>query len=348
MAASSVLPHRQVIQARALLWAADGVANEEIARRCAVDSDAVRRWRSRFAEEGVGGVGVVAKGRGRKSWLPQDTVARVVELTLTEQPPGGATHWSTRSMAERVGVGKDTVAQIWADHELKPWKVDVFKLSNDPDFEAKLVDVVGLYLAPPARAVLFSFDEKTQCQALDRTQPSLPMKPGRAATMTHDYKRHGTIDLFAAMNVGTGQVHTHLRKGHAGADVLAFFKQIDATVERGLSVHVILDNLSAHKTPEIRKWLAHKDRRRWHLHFTPTSSSWLNLVERWFKELTDKRLRRGVFTSVEDLTDAITTWAEHWNSDPKPFIWKATAEQIIQKVSRGRNTIHQIKSTTDH
>ena len=163
--------------------------------------------------------------------------------------------------------------------------------------------MVGLYLRPPARAVVFSFDEKTQCQALDRTQPSLPMRPGRGATMTHDYKRHGTIDLFAAMNVGTGQVHTHLRKGHAGADVLAFFKQIDATVARGLSVHVILDNLSAHKTPEIRKWLAHKDRRRWHLHFTPTSSSWLNLVERWFKELTDKRLRRGVFTSVADLTD---------------------------------------------
>ncbi len=159
----------------------------------------------------------------------------------------------------------------------------------------KLVDVVGLDLNQPSRAVVFSFDEKTQCQALDRTQPSLPMKPGRGGTMTHDYERHGTIDLFAAMNVGTGQVHTHLRKGHAGKDVLAFVKQIDATVPRGLSVHVILDNLSAHKAPEVRKWLAHKDRRRWHLHFTPTSSSWLNLVERWFEELTDKRLRRGVF-----------------------------------------------------
>ena len=201
---------------------------------------------------------------------------------------------------------------------------------------------------PPARAVVFSYDEKTQCQALDRTQPSLPMRPGRGATMTHDYKRHGTVDLFAAMNVGTGQVHTHLRKGHAGTDVLAFFKQIDATVERGFSVHVILDNLSAHKTPEVRKWLAHKDRRRWHLHFTPTSSSWLNIVERWFKELTDKRLRRGVFTSVADLTDAITVWAEHWNDDPQPFIWKATAEDIITKVSRGRETLHQIKSSTDH
>ena len=348
VASSSVLPHRRVVQAQALLWAADGIANEEIARRCRVDSDTVRRWRNRFTDRGIDGVGTIAEGRGRKSWLPSDTVQRVVEMTLTGQPPGGATHWTTRSLAAQVGVGKDTVAQVWSDHQLKPWKVDVFKISNDPEFETKLVDVVGLYLKPPARAVVFSFDEKTQCQALDRTQPSLPMKPGRGGTMTHDYKRHGTIDLFAAMNVGTGEVHTHLRKGHAGADVLAFFKQIDATVAKGLSVHVILDNLSAHKTPEVRQWLAHKNRRRWHLHFIPTSSSWLNLVERWFKELTDKRLRRGVFTSVDNLTQAITIWAEQWNSDPKPFVWKATAEDIIKKVSRGRETLHQIKLSTDH
>jgi len=348
IASSSVLAHRQVLQAQALLWAADGVANEEIGRRCRVDSDTVRRWRNRFADRGVDGVGTIAKGRGRKSWLPADTVQRVVEMTLTGQPPGGATHWTTRSMAAQVGVGKDTVAQVWSDHQLKPWKLDVFKISNDPEFESKLVDVVGLYLKPPARAVVFSFDEKTQCQALDRTQPSLPMKPGRGGTMTHDYKRHGTIDLFAAMNVGTGEVQTHLRKGHAGADVLAFFRQIDTTVPKGLSVHVILDNLSAHKAPEVRQWLAHKNRRRWHLHFIPTSSSWLNLVERWFKELTDRRLRRGVFTSVDNLTQAITIWADHWNSDPKPFIWKATADDIIKKVSRGRETLRQINSATDH
>ena len=195
---------------------------------------------------------------------------------------------------------------------------------------------------------MFSFDEKTQCQALDRTQPSLPMKPGRAGTMTHDYKRNGTIDLFAAMNVGTGEVLTELRKGHTGADVLRFFKQIDASVPPDLDVHVILDNLSAHKTPEIQKWLAHKDRQRWHLHFTPTSSSWLNLIERWFKELTDKRLRRGVFTSVAELSEAITTWAQHWNRDPKPFIWKATAADIIAKVQRGRASLHQIKTQTHH
>lgn len=348
MAASSVLPHRRVVQARALVWAAQGVSNAEIARRSRVDPDTVRRWRRRFVEEGTAGIGVIAKGRGRKSWLPPGTVEEVLRLTHKELPADGSTQWSTRSMAARVGIGKDAVAAIWADHGLKPWKVETFKVSNDPRFEEKLVDVVGLYLNPPARAVVFSYDEKTQCQALDRTQPSLPMKAGRAGTMTHDYKRNGTIDLFAAMNIATGEVLTDFHKGHAGVDVLRFFKQIDAAVPRGLGVHVVLDNLSAHSTPKIMKWLAHKDRRRWHLHFTPTSSSWLNLIERWFKELTDRRLRRGVFTSVADLTNAITTWAEHWNDDPKPFIWKATAQDIITKVQRGRTTLHQIKSQTDH
>jgi transposase len=348
MARSTVLEHRKVVQARALLMAADGVGNEEIARRCAVDSDTVRRWRVRFTERGPEGVGVIAKGRGRKPSLPPGTVAEVLRLTQHETPADGSTHWTTRSMAARVGIGKDAVARIWADHDLKPWKINTFKISNDPRFEEKLVDVVGLYLNPPARAVVFSYDEKTQCQALDRTQPSLPMKPGRAGTMTHDYKRNGTIDLFAAMNIATGQVLTGMQKRHAAADVLRFFKQIDASVPRGLAVHVVLDNLSAHSAPEITKWLAHKDRRRWHLHFTPTSSSWLNLIERWFKELTDKRLRRGRFTNVAELTEAITTWAAHWNTDPKPFIWKATAEDIVAKVQRGRATLHQIKSTTDH
>ena len=348
MARSTTLPHRKVIHAKALLCAADGVANEQIARRFGVDSDTVRRWRRRFAETGAEGVGVIAKGRGRKPSLPPGTVAEVLRLTQHETPADGSTHWTTRSMARRVGIGKDAVARIWADHNLKPWRVETFKVSNDPHFEEKLVDVVGLYLNPPARAAVFSYDEKTQCQALDRTQPSLPLKPGRAGTMTHDYKRNGTIDLFAAMNLATGEVLTDFQNAHAATDVLRFFKRIDAAVPRGLAVHVVLDNLSAHSAPEITKWLAHKNRRRWHLHFTPTSSSWLNLVERWFKELTDKRLRRGRFTSVAELTDAITAWAEHWNADPKPFIWKATADEIIAKVQRGRDTLHQINSTTDH
>jgi transposase len=278
MAASPSLPHRKVVQAKALLWAADGVANQEIARRCEVDSDTVRRWRTRFAAKGVDEVGVIAKGRGRKPGLPEGTVAEIVRVTCHEKPADTSTHWTTRSLAKRFGVGKDAIARVWADHNLKPWRVDTFKVSTDPHFEEKLVDVVGLYLNPPSRAVVFSFDEKTQCQALDRTQPSLPMVPGRAGTITHDYKRNGTTDLFAAMNIATGEVLTHCQKGHTAKDVLRFFKQIDAAVPRGLAVHVVLDNLSAHKAPEITTWLAHRDRRRWHLHFTPTSSSWLNLI----------------------------------------------------------------------
>lgn len=251
-------------------------------------------------------------------------------------------------MADRFGIGKDTVARIWRDHNIKPWKRDSFKVSNDPDFEQKLVDVVGLYLNPPERAVVFSFDEKTQVQALDRTQPSLPMKPGRAGTMTHDYKRHGTTDLFAAMNVGTGEVLYDTRPSHTATDVISFFKLIDLHVPAGLEVHVILDNLSAHKADAVTKWLEHPRRRRWHLHFTPTSSSWLNLVEGWFSILTQRRLRKGVFTSLDELIVAIETWAEHWNDDPRPFVWKKTANDIVAKVRRGRAALASVKSATDH
>jgi len=349
MTRSTALPHRMVVQARALLLCADGVANAEVARRASVKVDTVRSWRARFAEKDVAGVGVIAKGRGRKSSLPEGMFAEIVRVTCNERPTDGGTHWSTRMLAKRFGVGKDTIAKVWADHHLKPWQVATFKLSNDPNFENKLRDVVGLYLNPPSRAVVFSFDEKTQCQAIDRTQPSLPMIAGRAGTMTHDYKRNGTTDLFAAMNIATGEVLTHCQKGHTAKDVLRFFKQIDASVPRGLAVHVVLDNLSAHKAPEIQKWLAHKDRRRWHLHFTPTSSSWTNLVERWFRELSERLLKRGIYTSVTQLETEILTWAAHWNSDPKPFIWKATVEDIIAKVQHGRAALtRQTNSQTDH
>lgn len=346
MARSSSAPHRQVIQAKGLLWAIEGLANEEIGRRCGVDSDAVRAWRKRFMDKGTEGVGAVAKGRGRKPWLPEGTISKVLHLTLQEVPPDTSTQWSTRSMGKQVGIGKDSVARIWQNHNLKPWRVERFKISNDPHFEEKLVDVVAQYMDPPDNAVVFSFDEKTQCQALDRTQPSLPMRPGRAGTLTHDYKRNGTTDLFAALNVATGEVLTEYSKRHAAVDVLRFFKIIDKQVPRDLDIHVILDNLSAHKTPEVTEWLAKPAQQRWHLHFIPTSSSWLNLVERWFKELTDRRLRRGVFTSVPQLIDAMKLWVEHWNQDPKPFIWHKTAEEIIEKVQRGRATLSQVKSAT--
>jgi len=348
MVRSTSLTHRAVRQAEGLLWAADGVPNEEIGRRVGVSANTVRAWRASWAEQGAAGVGVIAKGRGRKPWLAEGTVAEVVRVTLTEVPDDTSTHWTTRTLAKKMGIGKDSVAKIWRDHKLKPWKVDTFKLSNDPLFEDKLVDVVALYLNPPAKAVVFSFDEKTQCQALNRTQPSLPMVRGRAGTMTHDYKRNGTTDLFAALNIATGEVLTECRSQHTAVDVLAFFKKIDRSVPRRLDIHVVLDNLSAHKAPEVAEWLAHSRRARWHLHFTPTSSSWLNLVERWFKELTDRRLRRGTFTSVPELIEAIETWAGHWNTDPKPLEWHAAADEILKKVARGRKRLSQVKSATQH
>jgi transposase len=234
MARSGRVPHRNVVQAQALLMAADGVATNEVARRCGTTDTSVRAWRRRFEAEGIAAVGRIAKGRGRRSWLPAGTVAEVVRVTQHELPDDGSTHWTTRRLAERFGIGKDSVARIWRDHELKPWKVSRFKVSTDPRFEEKLVDVVGLYANPPQRAAVFAFDEKTQCQALDRTQPSLPIKRGRAGTMTHDYKRHGTTDLFAALNVATGEVLYDTRKQHTAKDVLAFFKLIDLHVPKDL------------------------------------------------------------------------------------------------------------------
>jgi len=341
---SPSMPHRVVVQASALLLAADGMANEAIARECATTPDTVRRWRAKFEDGGVEAVGSIAPGRGRKPEIDQSVIDAIVHDTLHEIPDDESTSWSTRTMAERFGVSKDTVARIWRARNLRPWRVDTFKLSNDPRFEAKLIDVVGLYLDPPERAVVFSFDEKTQCQALDRTQPSLPMKRGRARTMTHDYKRNGTVDLFAALNVATGEVLHQTRKRHTANDVLAFFKWIDLHTPQPLEVHVVLDNLSAHTAPPVAEWLAHPKRERWHLHFTPTSSSWLNLVEGWFAQLTNRRLKQGTFTNVDGLVDAIDVWTSHWNDDPKPFVWHAPARQIIAKVKRGRAALdHQVK-----
>src|ERR1035441_3664202 len=249
---SHTAPHRDVQRARVLLMAADGFASTRIAQEVHVSPTTVNRWRERFSQVGLKEFSSVRPGRGRKPSIPREKVEEIVRLTLHETP-AGETHWSCRSMAARAGVSCATVQRIWSARAIKPHQVKTFKLSNDPRFEEKLVDVVGLYMNPPNRAVVFSFDEKTQCQALDRTQPSLPMVPGRAGTITHDYKRNRTTDLFAAMNIATGEVLTHCQKGHTAKDVLRFFKQIDASVPRGLAVHVVLDNLSAHKAPEIKK-----------------------------------------------------------------------------------------------
>lgn len=349
MARSSVLPHRKVVQAQALLSLADGRSVRSTAKEFRTYPNTVAAWRDRFIEAGIAGVGVIAPGRGRKPEISAVTVEAIVHDTLHTVPDDGSRCWSTRSLGARHGVGKDTVQRIWKARNLRPWQVDTFKLSNDKDFEAKLVDVVGLYLDPPERAVVFSFDEKTQCQALDRTQPSLPMKPGRGRTMTHDYKRNGTVDLFAAMNLATGEVLHDTRRRHAGVDVLAFFKLIDLHVPRHLDVHVVLDNLSAHKSEPVRTWLADPKRARWHLHFTPTSASWLNLIEGWFSVLTRKALTNTSFTSTRQLEQTIDVWASHWNDDPQPFVWTKTVNDIITKVKRGRATLDRVtESATDH
>jgi transposase len=333
--------HRLVQRAQVLLLAADGVSNVEIAEVVGVSRPTVLAWRDQFAVDGLTRFGQVGKGRGRKPSIPQEKITEVVELTLHHKPDG-QTHWSCRSMAARVGVSSATVQRIWSARGLKPHLVDTFKLSNDPRFEEKLIDVVGLYLNPPDRAVVLATDEKSQIQALDRTQPSLPLKPGRAATMTHDYKRHGTTTLFAALNVLTGVVTGLCLPRHRNGEFLTFLRKIDREVPHGLAIHLILDNYGTHNHPNVKAWLTKHP--RFHLHFTPTSSSWLNLVERWFRELTDKAIRRGVFHSVPDLITAIENYLQAHNDDPKPFEWTATAEEILEKVRRGRVTLEQVKS----
>ena len=339
LARSQTAPHRQVQRAEALLLAADGVANTRIAEQVGVNPSTVRAWRTRFAEEGLAKLGRVRAGRGRKSTIAQDTIEEIVELTRNSKP-AGQTHWSCRTMAARVGVSSATVQRVWAARGLKPHLVKTFKLSNDPRFEEKLIDVVGLYVNPPDNALVLCLDEKSSVQALDRTQPSLPIKKGRAATMTHDYKRNGTTTLFAALDVLTGTVIGQCLPRHRHEEFLKFLRKIDREVPKGLQVHLICDNYATHKHPEVKAWLA--KHRRFHMHFTPTSSSWLNLIERWFRELTDKALRRGVFHSVPDLIAKIEEYLAAHNDDPKPFIWTATADDILAKVARGRVALQAV------
>ena len=333
--------HSEVVQAQALLLAADGVANTAIGKQLAVSASSVAAWRQRFVEDGLAGLGVVRPGRGRKPSISDAQVADIVRTTLQETPPG-ETHWSCRSMAKAKGVSPATVQRIWSALDLKPHQVDAFKVSNDPRFEEKLVDVVGLYLNPPERAIVLCLDEKSQIQALDRTQPSLPLKPGRAGTMTHDYKRNGTTTLFAALEVATGRVIGQCLPRHRHEEFLKFLRTINREVPTHLAVHLILDNYATHKHPDVTAWLAKHP--RFHFHFTPTSSSWLNLVERWFRELTDKAIRRGVFASVPDLISAIESYLDAHNADPTPLVWTATAESILDKVRRARRTLDAIAS----
>ena len=341
IARSQTAPHGLVIRAKALLLAADGVANTHIAAQVAVSVPTVRGWRKRFISDGLREFGKVAEGRGRKPSISAEKIDEIVRLTQ-ETKPDGETHWSTRTMAKAAGVSPASVQRIWSARGLKPHLVKTFKLSNDPKFEEKLVDVVGLYLNPPDNAVVLCMDEKSSVQALDRTQASLPMKKGRAGTMTHDYKRNGTTTLFAALNVLTGAVIGECLPRHRHEEFLKFLRKVDREVPKGLAIHMILDNYATHKHPDVKAWL--EKHPRFHLHFIPTSSSWLNLVERWFRDITDKAIRRGVFHSVPDLITAIGAYLNANNASPRPFVWTATAEAILAKVRRGRVALAQLAS----
>jgi transposase len=339
MAANTTLPHRAVREARGLLLAAEGVANTVIGEQLGVSRSTVLGWRRDFVEHGVVWVGKVRPGRGPKPTISQERIEAMVHDTLHSTPPDRATQWSVRSMAKHSGLSKSTIQKVWSARGIKPHLIETFKLSNDGQFEEKLRDVVELYLNHRADSVVLSVDEKSQIQALNRTQPSLPMKPGRAGTMTHDYKRNGTTTLFAALNVLTGFLLFKCLPRHRNGEFLQFLRLIDRSIDKSKKVHIIVDNYGTHKHPNVRAWLAKHP--RFTLHFVPTSSSWLNLVERWFRELTDKKIRRGSFRSVDELIAEIDDYIAHHNADPKPYKWTKTAEEIIEKVRRGRVSLQQ-------
>lgn len=323
-------PHSIAQRARIVLLAADGLSNVMVADKVGVNQATVVKWRKRFIERRLDGL-VDEPRPGAPRTIGDDDVERVIVTTL-EVKPVDATHWSTRDLAKKVGMSPSSVGRIWHAFGLKPWLADTFKLSEDPQFIEKLRDVVGLYMNPPEHAVVFCADEKTSIQALDRTQPILPMRPGQLERRTHDYKRHGVTDLFAALNVATGQVVHQTATRHRAIEFRKFLDAIDNAVPEGLDVHVVLDNSSTHKTPAIHKWLLRHP--RFTFHFTPTSSSWLNLVERWFAELTRRLLQRSAHKSVAALTADLNTWVAAWNDDPRPFVWHKTADQILDNLKK--------------
>ena len=328
---------KHVLRARIILASADRLNVAEVARRTGASRPAVWRWQRRFARAGVDGLLRDATRKPGKAPTPEVTVARVVALTCAE-PPGEATHWTGRAMARASGLSLRTVQRIWAAHDLQPHRLRTFKRSHDPDFAAKLAAIVGLYLDPPAHSLVLSVDEKSQIQALDRTQPGLPLKPGKAGTMTHDYKRHGTTTLFAALNVLDGRVIGRCMARHRHQEFIRFLNAIEREVPAGKVIHVILDNYGAHKHPKVRAWLARHP--RWTFHFTPTSGSWLNAVETFFSTLTRRRLKRGVFRSIVELQAAIHRYLAEHNHAPKPFTWTRTADQVLAKMNHLNASVH--------
>jgi len=333
-------PQQVALRCRIVLAAADGESDMGIAERLSVNRKTVILWRKRFSEQRLEGLWEIAAGRGRRPTYDIDKIAAIVNATLQTKPEG-MTHWSCRTMAKSQGVSKSTINNIWQTYSLKPHRVETFKLSRDPKFLEKMTDVVGLYLNPPQQAIVLCVDEKSQIQALDRTQPGLPIKKGRCGTMTHDYKRNGTTTLFAALETLQGKVIGQCYQRHRHQELLRFLRTLDNEFPGKVPLHLIMDNYGTHKHENVRAWL--KRHPRFVLHFVPTSSSWLNLVERWFGALDDKAIRRGVFRSVEDLKASIEAFLTAWNKDPKPFVWTATVESIVEKLSRCRRTLEKIQ-----
>lgn len=317
------------LRSRIVLACAQGKTNVAIARELGCERGTVSKWRHRFVAERLEGLGDAPRP-GAARTIGDDVVEAVVVETL-ETAPADATHWSTRSMAARHQISRQTVAEIWRAFGLKPWRQDEFKISPDPDLIEKIRDLVGLYLSPPVAAAVYAVDEKPQIQALDRSAPTLPMLPTTPARATHDYVRNGTVDLFAALEVATGKVITDLRTSHKASDFIAFLNKIDREVPDELAVHVILDNLATHKTPAVHEWLLRHS--RFHFHFTPTYGSWMNLVERWFSALTTKKLQRSAHRSVTALADDIRGWVQTWNDNPRPFTWHKSAEEILDRLA---------------
>jgi transposase len=330
------LPARLVERSRIVLRAADGLQNDEIAAEFGITPEKVARWRNRFLDGGLEALRKDAPRPGRTRTIDDRAVTRVVQMT-TQEKPDNATHWSTRTMAEAVGVSAASVRRIWRAHGLKPHLQRTFKVSNDPLFAEKLETIVGLYLNPPEHAIVLCADEKSQIQALDRTQPGLPLKKGRCGTMTHDYKRNGTATLFAALDTLDGSVISMCDDRHRHQEWLKFLRVIDQLTPPEKDLHLIVDNYATHKHPKVQRWLVRHP--RFHIHFTPTSSSWLNMVERFFRDLTQNRLRRGVFQDVEELITAIGEYIDKHNQRPKPFIWTAKASDILEKVKRARRSL---------
>jgi transposase len=333
-------PQQVVLRARILLAGAAGHSAQTSALQLGVHRRTVALWRRRVCAQGIGCVWEIAPGRGRKRRYDAVRVGQWVDATL-QTKPAGSTHWSTRSLARAQGVSKNTIQRAWQDHGLKPHLTKSFKLSRDPRFLEKLTDVVGVYLTPPQNAVVLCVDEKSQIQALDRTQPGLPLKPGRCGTYTHDYERHGTTTLFAALQVVEGRVIGQCYPRHRHQEFLKFLRRLDAEFPDGKALHLILDNYGTHGHARVQRWLQRHP--RFVLHFIPTSSSWLNLIERWFAELSQKAVRRGVFHSVRDLQRTIAGFLATWNANPAPFVWTASVERILEKIARARLRLEQIK-----